>query len=243
MLGHFAQRLAYKIRHQLQPKTITLNGIRLTTERSYVPKDIQKQLYQNRYESQELSLVRSALASGDRVLEVGAGIGFIGIACAKICGQDNILSYEPNPAMKAVIEKNYELNGLRPNLRSKVLDVEAGEVEFFFSEGILSSSLIDRNQGSATRVEADGIAQVTHDFAPTAIVMDVEGAEIELLRRCNLGGVSKLVIEMHPHVVGVEKIDELCDYLTSTGFSLRQRISKVYLFDRNTENNEAVTVR
>ncbi|MBO6891889.1 MAG: FkbM family methyltransferase [Roseibium sp.] len=233
MLGQIARRLAYKIRHQLQPKTITLNGIRLTTERDHVPKDIQKQLYQNRYESQELSLVRAALVPGDRVLEVGAGIGFIGIACAKICGQDNILSYEPNPAMKAVIEKNYQLNGLRPNLRNKVLDVEAGEVEFYFSEGVLSSSLIDRNQGSATRVEADGISQVMDDFAPTAIVMDVEGAEIELLRRCSLDGVSKLVIEMHPHVVGPEQIDDLCDYLKDTGFSLKNRISKVYMFQRN----------
>lgn len=230
MLGQIARRLAYKIRHQLQPKTITLNGIRLTTERDHVPKDIQKQLYQNRYESQELSLVRAALVPGDRVLEVGAGIGFIGIACAKICGQDNILSYEPNPAMKAVIEKNYQLNGLRPNLRNKVLDVEAGEVEFYFSEGVLSSSLIDRNQGSATRVEADGISQVMDDFAPTAIVMDVEGAEIELLRRCSLDGVAKMIIEMHPHVVGEDRISDLCGFLSENGFSVEDRVGKVYLF-------------
>ncbi|MBO6507250.1 MAG: FkbM family methyltransferase [Roseibium sp.] len=230
MLGQFAQRLAYKIRHQFQPKTITLNGIRLTTERGEVPRDIQKQLYQNRYETQELTLVRAALVAGDRVLEVGAGIGFIGIACARICGPGNILSYEPNPAMKAVIEKNYALNDMTPNLRSKVLDVKPGEVEFFFSDTVLSSSLIDRQQGSATRVEADGIGQVVEEFDPSAIVMDVEGAEIELLRNCRLDGVAKMIIEMHPHVVGEDRISDLCGFLSENGFSVEDRVGKVYLF-------------
>jgi FkbM family methyltransferase len=232
MLGHFASRIAYKIRHQLQPKAMTLSGIKLTTDREDVPKDIQKQLYKKRYESQELTLVRAALTRGDRVLEVGAGIGFIGIACAKICGEKNILSYEPNPAMKSVIEKNYRLNDLMPNLRSKVLDTKPGEVEFFFSEGVLSSSLIDRKQGGATHVEADGISEVISEYKPSAIVMDVEGAEIELLRNCSLDGVSKLVVEMHPHVVGEDKIASLCDYVTDAGLALKTRRGKVYLFQR-----------
>jgi FkbM family methyltransferase len=233
MLAHFGRRLAYKIRRKLQLKTVTLSGIKLTAELQDVPKSIQKQLYQMKYESQELTLVRTALASGDRVLEVGAGIGFIGIACTKICGEKNILSYEPNPAMKSVIEKNYRLNELTPNLRNKVLDVKPGEVEFFFSEGVLSSSLIDRKQGGATRVEADGISDVISEYNPNAIVMDVEGAEIELLRNCSLDGVSKLVIEMHPHVVGEDKVANLCDYLTDTGLALKNRQGKVYLFQRS----------
>ncbi|WP_298963451.1 FkbM family methyltransferase [uncultured Roseibium sp.] len=224
--------LAYKIRRKLDLKLISLKGIQLTTDLQDVPKGVRKQLFQKRYESEELELVRMALEPSDRVLEVGAGIGFIGIACAKICGADNILSYEPNPAMKCVIEKNYALNGLEPNLRCKVLAVEAGEIEFFFDESVLSSSLIDRQHGGATRVQADAISTVIDEYAPSTIVMDAEGAEIDLLRKCNLDGVNKIIIEMHPHIVGPEKIDALRKYLSDKGFSEIKALRKCYYYDR-----------
>lgn len=232
MLDKFARRLVYKIRHQLAPKTITLSGIRLTADPADVPKDIRKLLYRKEYEFQELQFVREALRPGERVLEAGAGIGFIGIACARICGVGNILSYEPNPAMKPVIEKNFALNGLRPNLRNKVLDTKEGEVEFFCDEGVLSSSLIDRRHGCATRVRADAIADVVATFDPHVLVMDVEGAETDLLRVCSLRNIGKMIIEMHPHVVGEDRIDTLCGFLLENGYEIRNRYGKSYYFAR-----------
>jgi len=228
MLAKFGQRIAYKIRRKLGLKTIVLNGITLNTDPEEVPLAVRKQLLQKKYEDQEFQLVQEALTPDDRVLEGGAGIGFIGIACARICGQENILSYEPNPAMKPVIEKNYALNGLKANLRNKVLTTTSGEVEFFFSEGVLSSSLVDRKHGGATMVPADAIADVVAQFAPTVLVIDVEGAEIDLLRKCDLGGIGKIIIEMHPHVVGADKIEDLIGYLADKGFAIRKRLGKSY---------------
>ncbi|WP_165814685.1 FkbM family methyltransferase [Labrenzia sp. 011] len=232
MLSHFGRRLAYKVRRKFAPRTIKLHGITLLADQQDVPKGIRKQLYQKKYDPRKFLLVREALMPADRVLEAGAGIGFIGIACARICGPDNILSYEPNPAMKPVIEKNYALNGMRPNLRNKVLATEAGEAEFFFDEGVLSSSLIDRKHGSATRVPADAISDVVDSYNPSALVMDVEGAEVDLLRSCNLRKINKIIIEMHPHVVGADKIEDLCNYLSENGFSIVRRISKSYYLSR-----------
>ncbi|CTQ55428.1 methyltransferase, FkbM family [Roseibium album] len=229
MLTDFVQKIAYKIRRKIQPGTIVIDDIKVTAELDYIPFGIRKQLYQKNYEKGELTLVRRALRPDDRVLEVGAGIGFISLACAKICGPENVLSYEPNPAMKRVIEKNYALNGLIPNLRNKVLSVEAGEVEFYFSDNVLSSSLIDRKHGDATKVQADAISEVVNEYDPTAIVMDVEGAEIELLRNCNLSNISKIMIEMHPHIVGMEQIEALSQYLIDNGFKLEEQLGKRYL--------------
>lgn len=232
MLRNFVDKLQYKIRRKVQPKTVLVAGVRITADLDDIPFKIRKQLYKNNYEKGELTLVRQAIRADDRVLEVGAGIGFISIACAKIVGPDNVLSYEPNPSMKRVIEKNYRLNGLTPNLRNKVLAVGEGEAEFYFSDNVLSSSLIDRDHGGKTTVAADSIRQVVEDYRPTAIVMDVEGAETELLRNCDLSGVSKIVIEMHPHIVGQAAIDDLADHLAGLGLALRTRDGKRYLFQR-----------
>ena len=232
MLGKFANRIAYKIRRKLAPKKIRLKGIWLNTDEKKVPKGIRKQLLEKRYEHQELILVREAILPTDKVLEAGAGIGFIGIACAQICGTDNLLSYEPNPAMKPLIEANYALNGFKPNLRNKVLAPVSGVLEFYFSEGVLSSSLIDRNEGGATKVAADAISDVIETFAPTALVIDVEGAEIDLMRACDLEGVDKIIIEMHPHVVGAEKIEDLKAYLAGCGFTEKRRLGKTISYGR-----------
>lgn len=233
MLEKTLKKLAYKIRRKLNLKRISINGINLNTDPDFVPKGIRKLLLEKNYESQEVELVCDAIRTEDRVLEVGAGIGFVGIACAKICGSGKILSYEPNPKMRPVIEANYALNGLQPNLRSKVIATTAGELEFYFSEGVLSSSLVDRKQGEATRVEADAISSVVEEFQPTAIVMDAEGAEIDLFRACDLDGVSTVVVELHPHIVGAQAIEELRSFLASQGLSEKRTLGKCALFQRS----------
>jgi len=220
MLNGTINKILYKIRRKIEPETVVVSSIRVSASLDDIPADIRKQLYKNDYEKGELTLVRKAIRVDDRVLEIGAGIGFISIACARICGSDRVISYEPNPAMKQVIEKNYKLNRVQPTLRKTVLASKAGYVEFFFSDNVLSSSLIDRKHGGKTVIEADAIDAVIKEYRPSAIVMDVEGAEIELLRSCDLSGVDKVVIEMHPHIVG-------------QGLGLEERQGKRYLFLRS----------
>lgn len=232
MLKKFANRIAYKIRRKLNNKTILIDGVRLSTDEAAVPKNIRKLLLEKNYETEERELVNASLQNGDRVLEIGAGIGFVGIACAKICGSEKVLSYEPNPRMKPLIETNYALNGMQPNLRSKVVATAPGELNFYFSDSVLSSSLVDRDQGAASRVEADGISDVIEEFRPTAIVMDAEGAEIDLLRACDLGNVRTIVVEMHPHIVGAEQITALSRYLETLGFEKTGQRGKTHLLAR-----------
>lgn len=237
MLNGAFDKLVYKIRRKTRPKVVRIAGIRVSADLEDVPEKIRRQLYRSDYEKGELTQVRRALRADDRVLEVGAGIGFISLVCARICGPENVLSYEPNPAMKRVIEKNYSLNGLRPTLRNKVLATEAGTVDFYFSDNVLSSSLIDRDHGGRTPVEADAIGEVVAAYGPSAIVMDVEGAETGLLRACDLSGIRTIVIEMHPHIVGAAAIDALADFLENEGLRLQDRDGKRYLFQRPVREN------
>jgi FkbM family methyltransferase len=237
MLSGYIDKILYKIRRKIQPDTVVVKGIRVSASLDDVPSKIRRQLYKNNYENGELTLVREALREHDRVLEVGAGTGFISIACAKIVGPGNILSYEPNPAMRRVVEKNHQLNGLSANLRNRVLAVDKGEVRFFFSENVLSSSLIDRDHGGETLIAADSIRDVVREYQPTAIVIDAEGAEVDLLRNCDLTGISKIVIEMHPHIVGQDEIEKLSAFLIGQGLMLEEQLGKRYLFLRPGHEN------
>jgi FkbM family methyltransferase len=162
--------------------------------------------------------VREVLMPGDRVLEIGAGIGFISLLCAKRCGPEAVLSYEANPDNEALIRRNFELNGLRPQLRCRAISVEGDDRELFVAQNILSTSFIDRGDGATKVVKCDAIGDVIEEFRPNAIVMDVEGVEIDLLPAAPLDGVEKIILETHARIVGEPAIRQLDDHLLGCGF-------------------------
>lgn len=214
-------------------KTVTLEGIVISSELTRVSKQVRNGLFKETYEEPERILIRAALQKGDRVLEVGGGVGFVSLLCAKICGADNVLTYEANPAMDAVIRGNFELNGLTPNLRNKAVTADGKDVTFFLNDNIISSSLYSRKDGKAHTLPADALDAVIAEWKPTVIVMDAEGGEVDILGASPLNGVKKLVLELHPHVVGETAIRKLIDYLATLGFRETQRVEKSATFIRS----------
>ncbi|SDU39925.1 FkbM family methyltransferase [Stappia sp. ES.058] len=215
----FKRKIKKRLRRWFAPDVISIDGIKISTSRDDVTETIRQGLYKESYEEPERKLVRVALTPQDRVLEIGAGIGLVSLTCAKICGSDKVLSYEPNPLMGPLIKKNYALNRLKPNLRTKAIAVEPGTSDFHIAENIFSSSMYDRNLGGKTRVECDGIQETMSEFQPTALVLDVEGAEVDLLPVADLSSVDKIIVEVHPHVVGEGRIEDLRSYLRLAGFT------------------------
>ena len=175
-------------------------------------------------------MIREALNSNDRVLEIGGGIGFVSLLCAKICGPANVLTYEANPAMVATIERNYALNNMKPTLRSKAITARDREVTFFINDNIISSSLHERKEGRAQTVAADPLDEVIAEWKPTAIVMDVEGAETTILPASQLAGVKKLILELHPHIVSESSVASMKAHLQQLGFREQRSIHKSAYF-------------
>jgi FkbM family methyltransferase len=212
-------KLKIKSRKFRRPKVIGIQGIKIEVDHDRFPKSIVRALYRERYEDREAELVRQTLRRGDRVLEIGAGIGFISLICAQRCGADAVLSYEANPDNERFILRNFALNNLFPQFRSRAVSVAKGEAVLFVEPNFLSTGLISRGNGTKTAVQCDAIADVIWEFRPNCIVMDVEGAEIDLLPAAPLDGVTKIILETHPHVVGSPAIRELDAYLQSQGFA------------------------
>ena len=128
----------------LNLKEIVLDDVRIWTDAAAVPKFVRSALFKGTYEDNERRLVRGLLKPGDRVLEIGTGIGLVSLVCAKICGAENVLSYEANPQLERIIRKNYELNGLTPNLRMRAITTDGRPVSFFRNDNIVSSSIAER---------------------------------------------------------------------------------------------------
>lgn len=221
-----------RLRRLFRVKSVDYGGLRVTTDPAYVEKGLIKALFKGAYEKEEYALVRKYLNKDDRVLEIGTGLGIISALCASICGSDSVTSYEANPSLKRTILKNYEINNVAPTLRMKALASEAGEATFHFHHNFYSSSLVERKNTKAKTVQCDAIGEVITDLRPTAIIMDVEGAEIDLLPLARLDNVQKLVIETHPHIVGEDKVNTLRDHLLNEGFQMLEEPGGVFAMSR-----------
>ncbi|WP_300468952.1 FkbM family methyltransferase [Breoghania sp.] len=153
------KKLQFTARKLFKPKTVSYAGLlTLWTGAPSLPQDICKALYKECHQHLEHQLATATLSRGNRVLEIGAGIGLISLVCARICGPDAVLSYEANPKMADIIRRNFELNGMIANLRNKAVATQSGEISFYFNDNVVSSSIIDRGFGGATTVACDGFA-------------------------------------------------------------------------------------
>lgn len=227
-LKKFFHKLRRRTIKKWRPRRYKLHDVWLPTDPDYLPAELIEGIYHDRYENSEAVIARQRLAPGDRVLELGGGIGLMGVIAAKICGSDAVMTYEANPALERVIRRTHALNNVAPTLRMRAIAPRAGEVVFHVNDNILSSSLVDRNFGGAKPVQADALAEVLEIFHPNVIICDIEGAETEVFRDLDLSGVDKILIELHPKIVGEEPIAALLRRLEEQGLAMVEgRVEKV----------------
>ena len=214
-------------------QTMKLDGVVLTTAPDLVPRSIRSAIFKETYEAHERRLAQEILVRGDRVLEVGAGIGLMSLLSARICGAGNVLAYEANPALEPVIKANHVLNAFAPKVRMRAVTLEGGPLRFFRSDNIVSSSSTARAGAfEEIEVQSDAIDKVIEEWRPTVVIMDVEGAEIELLSNARLDGVRHIVVETHDHITGPDAIDRMIAALAAKRFRTAKTAHKTVCFSR-----------
>lgn len=220
-------------RRLVRANAVTLEGITLSTDPALVSRQVRRGIFKETYEEPERVLIRAALRPDDRVLEVGGGVGFIGLLCARLVGPGRVLTYEANPAMDRVIRANHALNRLEPALRNRAITARGGDISFFVTDNIISSSVYQRDGGRPVTVPSDALDAVLAEWKPTVLVMDVEGAEVDILPASTLQGVRALVLELHPHIVEGAALARLRAHLATLGFREARAEKKSSLFLRD----------
>lgn len=213
--------------------TLRIRGVLIGTGKADTPHSVRNALFKGVYEEHECDIVERIVRPGDRVLEIGAGIGLISLLATRLAGEGQVLSCEANPALEPLIRANYALNGWEPNLRMGAVAASTGKVSFHQNDNLLSSSRIDRKlAGKEITVEGNAINDLIAAHEPNIIIMDVEGSETELLAGADLSGVHSIIVEMHPHIVGQEEIDKLLEKLGRDGFAVEDQKHKTFLLRR-----------
>lgn len=193
-------------------------------------------ILEGRYEVQERTLAQEYLKPSDAVLEVGGAIGFIGLFCQVQLGITQYTTVEANPNTVELLKKNYAINGRTPSVWNVALAAADGEVTLNIGTEFWENSLVTgANSGKSVRVPACSLTTLVQRLAyvPTALIIDIEGAEQFVDFAQVPASVKKIIMELHPAFIGYPKTHRIIADLVNLGFRVERELAGTYLFLRD----------
>ena len=206
------------------PEQVRVGNVLIRIDPLAMPKSLIRAILRGDYELPERNAVVRILRTGDRVVEFGGGIGVVSMTAARIAGPGTVHVFEPQPVACDLIRQNARLNGLEINCSNVAVASQTGRRTFWSTSNIISSNLFGgrkdgKGQTSTVEVETIAIEEILKSHRPNVMIVDIEGAEVEVLGGCDLAGVEVIVIELHPHIVGDDAIAALEAYLGAQGLT------------------------
>jgi FkbM family methyltransferase len=212
-------------------RSFTLRGLTLYLPEAALKGNLERALSSGRYENHEADALLQHLRPGDRLLDLGAGLGFICALAAGVLGEAAVFGVEAGPETVKLARKNLAANGFTgvKLMRGAVVGEGGGGVEFgqrpaFWASGLKGPEGWPEN-AEVIRVPARPIGKLLAKLAPTVICCDIEGGELEVLTQ-PLPGVRLVVVETHPQVYGAAGVERIAAGLRAQGFQAEPRGAK-----------------
>ncbi|MBP0440403.1 FkbM family methyltransferase [Tianweitania sediminis] len=201
-------------------KTLNVHGVEVPLCSNEVSPEIWAALQNGRYEANEARRIARAVRRGDRVLELGAGIGVITSIIASI-ESVRVWSFEADPRTaclaQRVIDQNCAGNVILSN--GILAAGPSAKVTFYRRADFWMSSKFPEQgpyEGKVELMSLD-IDEFIETHRINVLVMDIEGAELEILQRARLPGVERVFLELHDHLYGLSGIQEITRAMSRKG--------------------------
>lgn len=180
------------------------------------------------YERFEGRRSRRFVADGDRVVELGGGLGFISTVIMDHHAVADYQVVEADPRLTEMIRRTHRLNRIEGPLtiNSCVATcgedlLRAGTVTFHVGSKFCASSLLemaDAKLKHTVEVPVVSLADMIATHRSNVLICDIEGAEVDVFNGTPLPTLTKILAELHPHRIGQSGIRELFRCLDAIGF-------------------------
>jgi FkbM family methyltransferase len=162
------------------------------------------------YEADVAAYLKAGIHPGHCCIDVGAHVGFYAMQMALWTAPGGrVIAFEPNPTARAVLHANVGLNRLsdRVTIEAAAAGASAGSGDLFHAGDTSGLSRLgapndDSPAGVAVRVPVVTLDEycARHDLRPDWILVDAEGADLQVLRgaaRLLTDTPVQVVVEMH----------------------------------------------
>jgi FkbM family methyltransferase len=172
------------------------------------------------YEPEQTRLFEEWIRPGATVLDVGAHVGYYTLVSAVLAGpRGRVVAFEPNPTNHGFLKRHVALNGCgNVEVVQAAVSDAAGTARFDFGGGSGTGHLADQGALEVRTVRVDDVC-AERGLAPGAMKIDVEGAELRVLR-----GAEQTLRRHRPVIFlsthGAEVHRDCLEWLRGLGYSL-----------------------
>ncbi len=212
-------------------KILEISGVRIPYDDTIITPKIARSIEKGRYENDEVTGTPKFIKPDDRVIELGAGIGFISTFIATSLGVKNIMCVEADPNLCKFIRTVHKENGVTTaEVRNVVALNDAGDVgmiDFYVREPFWSSSLDGEDEYvKSVEVQTIHLSSLIKEFNANTLIVDIEGGERDLFSPLDLTGIDKVFLEIHTRKIKRIGIKMCFDALSDCGFAYDQQVSR-----------------
>ena len=218
-------------------RTVALDGCRFPL-RDLPDTQMKLELLTGGYEQPERSAARRYIRREWPVVELGGCIGVVACVTNRMLQDSKAhVVLEANPLVIPQLKSNRDANNCSFKIVNRALAYDSDTVTFSPLIDFWGNSLHhDGSREPPVTVPATQLRQILAEeqFETYALICDIEGQEYELvmrepeaLRRAEL-----IIMEVHPHMIGKEKVETLLSKLAGLGFKTIDQSALVVVLSR-----------
>jgi FkbM family methyltransferase len=153
------------------------------------------------------------------IYDCGANVGTSCAFFKLIYPQSRILAFEPNPKITNYLIRNIKNNSLENiEVIERAVWIDKDGIELGMEDADGSSIHLEKNKTKVKSVRLKDYLE--KEEVVDMLKMDIEGAEIEVLKDCreSLSNVKNIFVEFHSYANEPQRLSELIDVLESASF-------------------------
>ncbi len=209
--------------------SFNINGVILSVPDGLATPGILEKLTMGTYEADEAKAVSRCVQPGFRVLDLGAGIGYVSALAAMRTGAENVLAVEANPELVPVLEANLAANGQAGAtvLHGAVAgEAPEGSTAAFTLAPSFTASSLGGHGMRRVEVPLIAMADLLQSHRPNVILMDIEGGEALLFDRPWNCPLRYFVVELHPKKYHARVIQKIVDFMSAMDMTYDPAVSR-----------------
>ncbi len=214
---------------------IEVSGVKIPIDPEIMsPKIIEILRQGDGYDHGRAKLAPRLIEPGERVLDLGAGLGFISAIVARQGKASLVAAVEADPCVIPLIRAVHRLNGLDCVIRNAAVVAArtADTIPFYVHKDLWASSLMPLPEESLKRVDQVPVAtfaELFSDYAPTLLMLDFEvlrelvpnlkSPETDVMDDIDFRPVPKILLMLKQKVLGLRGVKRAFDVLSGQGFA------------------------